>query len=108
VAGTTYYVMVGECCSNGGVGGGPLVLHVRTAPKVTVRNSDSGTVSKLSGDARVGGMIQCDRTLTGFMFAVLSQRVGESSLARGFGGGRGGGRVPVQHRPFALEHGHLR
>jgi hypothetical protein len=86
VAGTTYYVMVGECCSNGRAGGGPLALHVRTAPKVTVRNSDSGTVSKLSGDARVGGMIQCDRTLTGFMFAVLSQRVGESSLARGFGG----------------------
>jgi hypothetical protein len=86
VAGTTYYVMVGECCSNGGVGGGPLVLHVRTAPKVTVRNSDSGSVSRLTGDARVGGMLQCDRTLTGFMFATLTQRVGDSSLARGFSG----------------------
>jgi hypothetical protein len=86
VAGTTYYFMVGECCGNGRAGGGPLVLHVRTAPKVTVRNSDSGSVSRLTGDARVGGMIQCDRNLVGYMEGFLTQRVEESSLARGSGG----------------------
>ena len=84
VAGTTYFFMVGECCGNGQVGGGPLVLHLRTAPTATVRNSASGSVSQLSGDATVGGMVQCDRNLSGFIQGSLSQRVEGSTLARGF------------------------
>ena len=86
VAGTTYFFMVGECCGNGRAGGGSLVLHLRRSPTVTVRNSPSGSVSRLTGDATVGGMIRCNGDLTGFMIGTLTQRIGEFTLARGSSG----------------------
>lgn len=64
LAGTTYYIMVAQCCGSGeSYGGGHLVLRVdevSTEPlEATLEVSTSGTYDPIGGSATIGGTITC-------------------------------------------------
>jgi hypothetical protein len=69
VAGNRYFVMVGECCSNVGGGGGQLVLSATAVANASLAFSwdvTGGSVDPATGIAMLNGTVTCnERSLVG-------------------------------------------
>jgi hypothetical protein len=85
--GTTYYVIVGQCCGNGRTGGGRLELNVSEviplAIEMTVQVSETGTVD--TGMATISGTVTCNQRSILYAEGTLRQLRGDDLyLARGW------------------------
>jgi hypothetical protein len=86
-AGTTYYFIVGQCCSNGRTGGGDLVFtlsHV-VAERLTLsfELAGTGTVDAETGIATISGTVTCNKRAAIDVGGTLRQLREEIFLARG-------------------------
>lgn len=75
VAGRTYFVMIGQCCSNVGGGGGELVLTATRVADVPLQFSfdvTGGSVDPATGLATVNGTLTCNERA--FVFRDMSLR----------------------------------
>lgn len=77
-AGTTYFIMIAECCGSGGSGsGGELTLHVGAASnepvEATLEISPTGTYDPVGGSATISGTITCPTTAAAGLDGVLRQ-----------------------------------
>lgn len=89
VAGKTYFVMVGQCCSNSGGGGGELVLTATEVLDVSLEvelDVTGGSVDQATGIATVNGTVTCNERA--FLFRDMSLRQFRDNffVARGFFG----------------------
>jgi hypothetical protein len=85
--GTTYYVIVGQCCGNGRTGGGHLELNVSEviplAIEVTVQIGETGTVD--DGMATISGTVTCNQSVSFSADGTLRQLRGDDLyVARGW------------------------
>lgn len=88
-AGTTYFIMVAQCCGSGeSYGGGNLVLHVdpvsRARLDATLQVSATGTYDPVGGSAIVGGTVTCSTAAFVFLDGTLRQVRNGLYLARGY------------------------
>jgi hypothetical protein len=89
VAGKTYFVMVGQCCSNVGGGGGELVLtatEVVDVPLEIDMDVTGGSVDQATGLATVNGTLTCNERAFVFRDMGLRQLRDNFFVARGFFG----------------------
>lgn len=89
VAGRTYFVMVGQCCSNRGGGGGELVLtatEVLDVPLAVEMDVTGGSVDQATGIATVNGTLTCNERSLVFRDMMLRQFRNNFFVARGFVG----------------------
>ena len=76
VAGKTYFVMVGECCSNTGGGGGELVLTATEVVDIPLEFSldvTGGSVDQGTGLATLNGTLTCNQRMVVFRDMALRQ-----------------------------------
>jgi len=90
-AGTTYFMMVAQCCGSGdSYGGGNLVLHVDAisiaALEAMLEVSGTGTFDPVGGSATIGGTLTCSSALFVGLDGILRQVRGGLYLARGYTG----------------------
>jgi hypothetical protein len=88
-AGKTYFLMVGQCCSNVGGGGGELVLTATQVADVPLQFSldvTGGTVDQATGLATLNGTLTCNERAFVFRDMMLRQLREGIFVARGFVG----------------------
>ena len=90
-AGTTYFLMVAQCCGSGdSYGGGTLVLNVeqvsREPLEATLEVSGTGTVDPATGIATIGGTVTCSKRSVVGIDAILRQLRQGLFVARGYAG----------------------
>jgi hypothetical protein len=89
VAGKTYFLMIGECCSNFGGGGGQLVLTATEVADVPLQFSldvTGGTVDPATGLATLNGTLTCNERMFVFREMELRQLRDSFFVARGIFG----------------------
>jgi hypothetical protein len=88
-AGTTYFIMVAQCCGSGDShGGGDLVLHVHEVSvaslEATLEVSGTGTFDPVGGSATIGGTVTCSSAVVVGVEGILRQVRSGLYLARGY------------------------
>jgi hypothetical protein len=86
VAGTTYYIMAGSCCSPGSPGGN-LVLNVGPpppAPQLDISINRAGTFDAQTGTATVRGTVDCANSDFVEGYGTIRQRVGRQFISGEF------------------------
>lgn len=87
-AGTTYFVIVGECCGTGRSGGGRLSITVaevsRSPLTYTLEITDPGAVDPSTGIATVSGTVSCSAPSFVYEEGTLRQLRNGIFIARGF------------------------
>jgi hypothetical protein len=86
IAGRTYFVMVGRCCSNVGGGGGQLVLTATRVADVALQFSvdvTGGSVDQATGLATLNGTVTCNERSFVFREMALRQFRDNFFVARG-------------------------
>lgn len=86
-AGVTYYLIVGECCSDRGTGGGPLVLTAGTVTNLELEYAvrvTGGTTDPATGLATLIGTVTCNERSSVYREATLRQVRQEIFVARGY------------------------
>jgi hypothetical protein len=87
-ADTTYYIMVGFCCGNGGTGGGTLFFNLQESPPpldITLLINAQGSFDPHTGAATIGGTVTCNAGASSTdVSGTLRQKVGREFITGSF------------------------
>jgi len=83
VGGKVYWIAVSACCSGPARGGESVLRLYRPRPAGVAMTLDAVAAGTVSGRLFVSGTITCETPSDGFVGVSVSQRVGESAVARG-------------------------